>query len=83
MSNAIDIKLVGGPVNGRVVNMPIGNMPSMIETGIEIYGSVIYLHGKRLIAGKWYRFGYPQGAVEPTDAAILAADIQPAWDLNR
>lgn len=85
MSNAVDIVLIGGARNGRMVCVELGRMVSYIDTlgNTEALPIVTYVIVKREIAGVWYRFAIPNGEVEPTDAEVIAAGALPQWDLNR
>lgn len=83
MTNAVDIVMVGGAANGRMVCASRERMTSRYEFPVEAGDVAAYTIAKRQIDGVWYRFGYPTGEAEPDDATIIAAGAKPQWDLNR
>jgi len=87
MSNAIDILLVDGPANGRMICMDRAKQVSKIATMVGGMGEVIYVRQTFTSpdTNNKYHVAIPEGA-ETTDETILFEivmnDHQPAWDLN-
>lgn len=83
MSNTTDVLIVGGADDGKMVCMPLD------ETRIEL-GAARYTPAAHELDGKNYWIAYPFSTnpddvpdQATIDAAIVAANHQPAWDLNR
>jgi len=85
MSNAIDIMCVGGPANGRMVNIP-KPAPTFIDFpvagGITTYTRTTWTH---TLTGKLFHIA-TRAEDEVTDDDIVfevtMGNFTPAWDLN-
>jgi len=88
MSNTIDVLCVGGPANGRVVNMPRPGT-TYIEFPLIVDGGGLATYTRRTwedeLTGKLYHVATrDEDAVtdEQVIIEIVLALFNPAWDLN-
>lgn len=89
MTNAVDVLLVGGPAHGRVICANKSTNPLYVEAWED--GDYLGRYQRESwtnMQAERYHVAYPDG-VYPTptnsevEAAIEAANFNPAWDLNR
>lgn len=82
MTNAIDILMVGGPANSRVVCMNRARMSSTIDAGGTTYTRRVWTDAETT---RQYHIATPlETEVEDADIAheIALSRFPPAWDLN-
>jgi hypothetical protein len=85
MSNAIDILIVGGPADGRMVCMQRKQLSTFVEFPTAEEGLATYARGKYAYNGKLYHIATREEDAltnEQIDFAIVMNNHQPAWDLN-
>lgn len=85
MTNATDVLCIGGPLNGYMYCLNLTTVPPSVSLGFSLTPGYVARKWWNINLQRWYWIATT--ASDPVDdatifAAVVVAQMQPAWDLK-